>query len=884
MLARAATKSCKFCGQEFVNNKILMRHIITSHESQQMDYLATSLHAQSEEKDSMDLDKIRPPENLSPPARKSTNAPKLLLPGFFHPTLKRGPIVEEAHERRAAVYKRKNGAIQNLGGVKEPAGYIVIDKSADGGNLVKIVTSVGTKHNSSNDGSQREKDDENRRRHLDITESLDRMLEEFEEEEREERKREESERSKDDRALEDMATSNDGEATSESGGTTHPVTLLGDKEKTCDTMEPGKERSPSEGEFLNISFHDEILTEEQGNSRKRRRLAIVRDSKVVGRLTTSSLFKPPQNSHPYANHVSQAASVSDQYDQFWTEIGLVPKIKQRTVDRKVAKGKSEQKKTHPTMINRIGPSAKTSPTKSICMKKFPSEGFSSPDTSNLPTQTKNNTSLNCDICSEVFTDNQILAQHVKEEHPLKNEESPRPPDTRKFKEGMWQVSNSLLRKKGLNKIKTEEEEVNSTKEGKTDNTLKDPMQPQKKVKEGLGNPGGKLKCNLCDFRTDFNWYLKKHTLSKHKEMNEYAFFCTKCPFKTNFKWNLKKHCNNKHSSCNSDTTTPKTDEDKTGKDLLNTNKRKGTDEAESSGTRSSQSKNGHSSPKINSLQKNGTHEKKLVSKKKKDVRRTKIKVSVGGFTDKKMSEVPELNPYSRQLSCSRKEGKVEEERDFEEERRRNLVESLTEPYCRLCQLLLEPELRFGLMAKGEGLLPKLPKSSVVWVPKRKEGTEEDTNIEEEEEEEEEASVISKLLVCSSCQLCVHRSCYLLPEEENKEGWTCQACNLPPASLCSLCQQPGGLLQRTDRGRLVHLDCALLLPETTITKEGRLSLTQVPDKRRCLECVICGGQESHPGVHCQVRTIEEPCTSPATKTGEQPVSGCLPPWLCASVQS
>ena len=145
-------------------------------------------------------------------------------------------------------------------------------------------------------------------------------------------------------------------------------------------------------------------------------------------------------------------------------------------------------------------------------------------------------------------------------------------------------------------------------------------------------------------------------------------------------------------------------------------------------------------------------------------------------------------------------------------------------------------------------------------------------------------MISKLLVCSSCQLCVHRSCYLLPEEENKEGWTCQACNLPPASMCSLCQQPGGLLQRTDRGRLVHLDCALLLPETKITEEGRLSLTKVPDKRRCLECVICGGQESHPGVHCQVRTIEEPCTSPATKTGDQPVSGCLPPWLCASVQS
>ena len=156
------------------------------------------------------------------------------------------------------------------------------------------------------------------------------------------------------------------------------------------------------------------------------------------------------------------------------------------------------------------------------------------------------------------------------------------------------------------------------------------------------------------------------------------------------------------------------------------------------------------------------------------------------------------------------------------------------------------------MGKGEGVAPKLPKHSVVWVPNRKEGNGVPANEEEEDKEDEEDSVISRLLICSSCQLCVHRSCYLLPEEGDNDSWTCQACSLPPSAACSLCQQPGGLLQRTDKGRLVHLDCALLLPETTITGEGRLSLRQVPEKRRCLECVICGGQESHPGVHCQVK--------------------------------
>ena len=435
-------------------------------------------------------------------------------------------------------------------------------------------------------------------------------------------------------------------------------------------------------------------------------------------------------------------------------------------------------------------------------------------------------------------------QHVKEKHQKlsksnksvsKNEVPPNKScDVRKFKEGKWQINTE----RGVTKMKSMESKI--YKEEKTESLTNQQIQLQKKVKDGLGNPAGKLKCASCEFRTNFNWYLKKHTLSKHKDIKDYEFFCLKCDFKTNFKWNLKKHWNNKHSGCNSDLKKGK-DDDKEDR-IPKVKKSKSMEEAESIETKASRSKNGYNSPKQDKDEKSGT-------KKRKDVRRVKGK-SAGGFIDKKLSEVPELNPYSRQLSCSRKEGRGGGERDLAEERKRNLVESVTEPYCRLCQLLLEPELRFGLMRKGEGVAAKLPKHSVVWVPNRKEGN--GVNEENEQEEDEEESVISRLLVCSSCQLCVHRSCYLLPEEGNDDGWTCQACGLPPSATCSLCQQPGGLLQRTGRGRLIHLDCALLLPETTITGEGRLSLSQVPEKRRCLECVICGGQESQPGVHCQER--------------------------------
>ena len=863
-----------------------MRHIITSHESQQMDFLATSLHSQKREDDPMQ--ERLTTEDLS--ARKPTSAPKLLLPGFFHPTLKKGPFVEETHAKKRSAFEQKNCVIKNLAKLKE-TNYLVIDKSVDGGNVVKIITSEGKKHNPIETDIERERNEADGR--IDITESLDRMLEEFEEEEREEREREileEKEETSKDCANANEEASAEAKAVDKNGESSEQETVSDKEEKSCDK----KERSPSEGEFLNISFHDEILTDDQGSSRKRRKLAIVKDSKVIGRLTTSSQFQPPESqSYPYKSFVSQR-SLSDQYEQFWTKIGLVPKIKQRTVDRKVAKRKSEQQK----MVGSGRPKPKTpcSPTKSICMKKFPSEGFSSPDANNIPsyvraltTQTKNNTSLKCDICSEGFLDNQCLAQHVKQKHPklsksnkpvLKSEVPQKSCDDRKFKEGKWEVNNSLSPETRMTKIKTVVEKM--CKEDKTESLTNQQIQLQNKVKDGLGNPEGKLKCVSCDFRTNFNWYLKKHTLSKHKDVKDYEFFCSKCDFKTNFKWNLKKHWNNKHSGSNSDIKKPKDNEDRMQKELTEVKKSKSMEEAESIATKTSQSKNGCSpkQEKDDSVLKNRINEKKLVTKKRKDVKRK----SAGGFIDKKLSDVPELNPYSRQLGCSRKEGRGVGERDLDEERKRNLVESVTEPYCRLCQLLLEPELRFGLMGKGEGVPAKLPKHSVVWVPSRKEGN--GANEEQEDEEDKEDSVISRLLICSSCQLCVHRSCYLLPEEGNNDSWTCQACSLPPSAACSLCQQPGGLLQRTDKGRLVHLDCALLLPETTITAEGRLSLSQVPEKRRCLECVICGGQESQPGVHCQVSRRQQLVKTvlESQSAGEQSVSGGLSSWLRAPLRS
>lgn len=432
---------------------------------------------------------------------------------------------------------------------------------------------------------------------------------------------------------------------------------------------------------------------------------------------------------------------------------------------------------------------------------------------------------------------------------------------KKVGEEKWQVSNQLSPKKCNEE---EGKDMSVIVESKAANL----MSPVKnaKPKDGLGNPNGKLNCKHCAFKTDFNWYLRKHMLAKHEDCKEYEFSCSKCNFKTNFKWNLKKHWSNKHEDCES---VPLSITSKGSPSEPTTSHCK----VASLVVRSSPEQEG-----------NRKYKKKKASQKKVKKQRG---LRLSDFSDRKLAEVPEVNPYSRQLSSRRGEGvrgTRSGERDVAEESKRNRAECLTEPYCRICQLLLEPgdrqltpcspqsqphahltcpspEVRLGLASAGAGLAANLPRQSAVWVPSRGEAREEargEARVEvegeaREEVEGEEELPVSHLVVCSSCHLCVHRACYLLNEEKVEEEWVCQACSIPPSSTCSLCCGGGGDLQRTTRGRLAHLSCALLLPETRVAG-GMVDLGSVPSRRRTIECLLCGGAELSPAVHCQVRRV------------------------------
>lgn len=215
------------------------------------------------------------------------------------------------------------------------------------------------------------------------------------------------------------------------------------------------------------------------------------------------------------------------------------------------------------------------------------------------------------------------------------------------------------------------------------------------------------------------------------------------------------------------------------------------------------------------------------------------------FKDHKLILIPDENPYSKKFIFSNKT-KSDSPTTAEEDDRKdktslletiavNVASSLQEPYCAVCQLLLEPGARARLGDTPTRSLEKVPAQSAVWSPWQP-----------------GRHLVSPLLVCRRCKVCVHRDCYnpALAGAAATEEWTCDGCLR--AGACVICHEAGpgaGPLRTTTEGRLCHLVCALLVPEAAVTARGEVDTSLVPAKRSTVECLVCGGRGGRPVVHC-----------------------------------
>ncbi|WKX98223.1 hypothetical protein Q1695_013700 [Nippostrongylus brasiliensis] len=120
----------------------------------------------------------------------------------------------------------------------------------------------------------------------------------------------------------------------------------------------------------------------------------------------------------------------------------------------------------------------------------------------------------------------------------------------------------------------------------------------------------------------------------------------------------------------------------------------------------------------------------------------------------------------------------------------------------------------------------------------------------------------EMVFCDGCNLCVHMSCYGLPELPPDE-WLCMKCKLsfgrnPP---CILCPTIGGALKRVDKTeQWAHVVCALWIPECRFgdveKREPIIRIHEISEERWAAKCSICDTRQGA-CIKCSVDSCKAP---------------------------
>ncbi|KAL5016475.1 hypothetical protein ScPMuIL_006064 [Solemya velum] len=103
--------------------------------------------------------------------------------------------------------------------------------------------------------------------------------------------------------------------------------------------------------------------------------------------------------------------------------------------------------------------------------------------------------------------------------------------------------------------------------------------------------------------------------------------------------------------------------------------------------------------------------------------------------------------------------------------------------------------------------------------------------------------LSQLLVCHSCKICVHASCYGVENSKDLiSTWKCSRCEEEQFSgQCCLCSLRGGALKPTSNGGWAHVVCALTVPDVKfedIEKRQKIDTGKITAARSKLKCMYC----------------------------------------------
>ncbi|XP_054290259.1 lysine-specific demethylase 4A-like isoform X2 [Macrosteles quadrilineatus] len=168
--------------------------------------------------------------------------------------------------------------------------------------------------------------------------------------------------------------------------------------------------------------------------------------------------------------------------------------------------------------------------------------------------------------------------------------------------------------------------------------------------------------------------------------------------------------------------------------------------------------------------------------------------------------------------------------DLELERTINRYNSHAAPHCSLCVLFTADKWGGKFTVKDwttREWSQELPSESQVMMPTYTQCS-------------RQAPHNAPLVVCASCALCVHTTCYVTPSPIG--DWLCDKCKANESfARCCLCPIRGGALRRTTDSRWVHVVCALFMPDAkflNICKSNNGDVIELSNFATYHLCAVC----------------------------------------------
>ncbi|XP_006813368.2 lysine-specific demethylase 4C [Saccoglossus kowalevskii] len=182
---------------------------------------------------------------------------------------------------------------------------------------------------------------------------------------------------------------------------------------------------------------------------------------------------------------------------------------------------------------------------------------------------------------------------------------------------------------------------------------------------------------------------------------------------------------------------------------------------------------------------------------------------------------------------------VTQQPDFSSEIDFNATVALEDPHCAICQLFKPKSNQTSITVMTP---PLLGQKSTVLVSEMCFASNSSDRAPINTSQLISSDGTSEILVCFTCSVAVHASCYGEFEILDREHWQCRRCARNAwEATCKLCCLRGGALKPTTDNNWVHMVCSIAIPDVSfvnVSHREPVDISRIRPARLRLKCGYC----------------------------------------------